>query len=177
MLQPATSNTVTSLAALQRLLATARRRGKTIAFTNGCFDLIHAGHVQYLERIKRLADVLVVGLNSDASVRRLKGAGRPLMPARDRARLLAGLRAVDYVVVFAEDTPQRLIRALRPDVLAKGADWSASKIVGADDVRRAGGRVVRVPFLAGRSTTRLIQRIVKVYGRPRLRRLRGDRQS
>lgn len=140
-----------------------------MAFTNGCFDLVHAGHVQYLERIKRLADVLVVGLNSDASVRRLKGPGRPLMPARDRARVLAGLRAVDYVVVFEDDTPLTLIRAIRPDVLAKGADWAVSKIVGADVVRRAGGRVVRVPFLAGRSTTRLIRRIVEAYGPRRAR--------
>jgi len=153
-----------SLTVLQARLAAHRRQGRRIAFTNGCFDLIHAGHVQYLERIKRLADVLVVGLNSDASVRRLKGPGRPLMPARDRARMLAGLRAVDHVVVFGEDTPLALIRAIRPDVLAKGADWAAARIVGGDVVRRAGGRVVRVPFLAGRSTTRLIQRILKGYG-------------
>ena len=150
--------------ALKRRLTAHRRQGRTIAVTNGCFDLIHAGHVQYLERIKRLADVLVVGINSDASVHRLKGAGRPLMPARDRARVLAGLRAVDYVVVFEEDTPLALIRTVRPDLLAKGSDWAASKIVGADVVRRAGGRVVRVPYLAGRSTTRLIEKIVRCYG-------------
>ena len=157
------------LTTLRARLAAHRRRGRRVAFTNGCFDLVHAGHVQYLERVKRLADVLVVGLNSDASVRRLKGPGRPLMPARDRARVLTGLHAVDYVVVFEDDTPLALIRAIRPDVLAKGADWSASAIVGADVVRRAGGRVVRVPLLAGRSTTRLIQRIVGAYGprRPR----------
>lgn len=149
---------------LQRRLAAHRRRGQTIAFTNGCFDLIHAGHVQYLERIKRLADILVIGLNSDASVRRLKGAARPLMTAADRARVLTGLRAVDYVVVFEEDTPLSLIRAIKPDVLAKGADWSVAKIVGADVVQKAGGRVVRVPFLAGRSTTRLIGKIVDCYG-------------
>ena len=158
-----------SLRILRRRVAAHRRRGHTIAFTNGCFDLLHAGHVQYLERIKRLADVLVVGLNSDASVRRLKGPGRPLMPARDRVRVLTGLRAVDYVVVFADEPPQALIRAIRPDVLAKGADWATAKIVGANDVRRAGGRVVRVPFLAGRSTSRLIEKIVACYGtcRPR----------
>lgn len=162
--RPNTADGALSLPELRRQLVACRRHGQTIAFTNGCFDLIHAGHVQYLERVKRLADVLVVGLNSDASVRRLKGAGRPLMPARDRARVLRGLRAVDYVVVFEADTPRALIRTIRPDVLAKGGDWATSTIVGADVVRRAGGRVVRVPYLAGRSTTRLIQRILKGYG-------------
>lgn len=137
-----------------------------MAFTNGCFDLLHAGHVQYLERIKRLADVLVVGVNSDRSVRRLKGPGRPLVPVRDRARLLAALRAVDYVTIFHETTPERLIRAVKPDVLAKGADWAAGEIVGADLVHRWGGRVSRIPLLPGRSTSGLIRKIVAAHGRP-----------
>ena len=158
---------VLSLTALRPRLARARRRGQRIAFTNGCFDLIHAGHVQYLERIKQLADLVVVGLNSDASVRRLKGPGRPLTPQRDRARVLASLRAVDYVVIFTEDTPRHLIQAIRPDVLVKGGDWAIRRIVGAEGVRRAGGRVVRVPYVAGHSTTTLIQRILRAYGRPR----------
>ncbi len=161
------SGRVLSLTALRPRLAQARRRGQRIAFTNGCFDLIHAGHVQYLERIKRLADLVVIGLNSDTSVRRLKGPGRPLAPQRDRARVLASLRAVDYVVIFTEDTPRQLIQAIRPDVLAKGGDWAVDRIVGAELVRRAGGRVVRLPFVAGRSTTTLIQRILRAYGCPR----------
>jgi len=152
---------ILSRAALVARLAQARRRGQRIAFTNGCFDLLHAGHIQSLERVKRLADVLVVGINNDASVRRLKGPGRPLVSQQDRARILAALRAVDYVTIFPEDTPAALIAAVRPDVLAKGADWSARDIVGADVVRRRGGQVLRIPFLAGRSTTRLIHRIEK----------------
>ncbi len=150
--------------ALVRQLAGHRRRGQRIAFTNGCFDLLHAGHVHYLERVRQLADCLVVGINSDASMRRLKGPGRPLVPARDRARVLAALRAVDYVTVFTDDTPLALIRAIRPDVLAKGADWAAQEIVGRDVVRRAGGRGVQVPMVPGRSTSRLVQRIVARYG-------------
>lgn len=150
-----------SLPALLREVARARRRGRRIAFTNGCFDLLHAGHVQSLERIKRMADLLIVAINSDASVRRLKGPGRPLVPARDRARVVAGLRAVDYVTIFGADTPGHLIAAIQPDLLAKGADWSAGAIVGADVVRRRGGRVVRIPYLPGRSTSGLIQRIVR----------------
>lgn len=155
---------ILSLPALTRRLAAARRRGQRVAFTNGCFDLMHAGHVHYLEQVKRSADLLVVGLNSDASMRRLKGPGRPLVPQRDRARVLAGLRAVDYVTIFQEETPLRVITAIRPEVLAKGADWSASQMVGAALVRRTGGRVVRIPLLAGRSTSRLIRRIVMRYG-------------
>ena len=155
---------ILSRAALRRALAKDRRAGRRIAFTNGCFDLLHAGHVQYLDRIRRLADVLVVGINSDRSMRRLKGPGRPLVPQRDRARVLAALRSVAYVTVFDEATPLALIRAVRPDVLAKGADWAADRIVGADVVRRAGGRVVRIPLLIGRSTSRLIERIVARYG-------------
>ena len=155
---------ILSRAALRRALAKDRRAGRRIAFTNGCFDLLHAGHVQYLDRIRRLADVLVVGINSDRSMRRLKGAGRPLVPQRDRARVLAALRSVAYVTVFDEATPLALIRAVRPDVLVKGADWAADRIVGADVVRRAGGRVVRIPLLIGHSTSRLIERIVARYG-------------
>ena len=156
---------ILSLRALRLRLAAARRRGLRITFTNGCFDLLHAGHVQYLERVKRLADILVVGINSDASVRRLKGRGRPLVPQRDRAAVLAALRAVDYVTIFAEDTPLAAIEAIRPDVLAKGADWSTSAIIGGGAVKQAGGRVVRVDFLPGRSTSGLIRRIVQSHGR------------
>jgi rfaE bifunctional protein nucleotidyltransferase chain/domain len=130
-----------------------------VAFTNGCFDLLHAGHVALLERARAEGDLLVVGLNSDASVRRLKGEGRPLFPQDERRETLLALEAVDRVVVYDEPTPLELIRALRPDVLVKGADWALSDIVGREDVESAGGRVVRAELVPGRSTTSLVDRI------------------
>lgn len=128
-------------------------------FTNGCFDLVHAGHVTLLERARGLGDVLVVGLNSDRSVRALKGPGRPLVPERDRAVVLAALASVDYVTIFDEPTPQELIARLTPHVLVKGGDWRPGAIVGRDTVERHGGRVVRLPLLAGRSTSGLLRRL------------------
>ncbi len=131
-----------------------------VAFTNGVFDLLHAGHVRLLEEARSLADALIVGVNTDASVRRLgKGAGRPVNTESDRARVLAALAAVDCVVLFDEDTPLELIRALRPDVLVKGSDYARGDIVGADFVEASGGRVVRVELLAGVSTTRMLERM------------------
>ncbi len=147
---------------LPRLVAIVkrlRRQGVKVAFTNGCFDLLHAGHLAVLEAVKQKADCLIVGVNSDRSVRRLKGAGRPLVPASQRARLVAGLRAVDFVTIFDDATPLKIIQALRPDLLAKGGDWRRSQIVGADFVQSYGGRVVTVPYLAGHSTTGFIRRI------------------
>jgi D-beta-D-heptose 7-phosphate kinase/D-beta-D-heptose 1-phosphate adenosyltransferase len=147
-------------ATLARRLAAARRAGQRVVFTNGCFDLIHPGHVRYLAAARALGDLLVVGINSDASVRRLdKGADRPLVRERDRAEVVAALAAVDYVCLFGEDTPLELIRALRPDVLVKGGDWPADKIVGADLVRARGGTVRSLPFAPGYSTTDLVDRI------------------
>jgi rfaE bifunctional protein nucleotidyltransferase chain/domain len=134
----------------------ARRRGERIVFTNGCFDLLHVGHLASLESARRLGDRLVVGVNGDAGVRRLKGAGRPVVPARQRALLLAALACVDWVVVFPEPTPLALIRALRPDVLAKGGDWARAEIVGREQVERWGGRVVRLREVAGVRTTRIL---------------------
>jgi len=133
--------------------------GRKLVFTNGCFDLLHVGHVRCLEAARRLGDRLVVGVNSDASVRRLKGAGRPVVPARQRAEVLAALACVDWVVIFGETTPLALIRALRPSVLAKGGDWTLDTIVGRADVERWGGRVVSLPELRGVHTTRLLARI------------------
>lgn len=131
-----------------------------VVFTNGVFDLLHPGHVELLEAARREGDVLVVGVNTDASVRRLgKGAGRPVADERARARVLAGLAAVDCVVLFDEDTPIELIRRLAPDVLVKGADYPRESIVGADWVEARGGRVVRVPVVAGFSTTALVERL------------------
>ena len=130
--------------------------------TNGCFDLIHVGHLNVFKACKKWGQVLVVGLNSDASVRRLKGRKRPIIGQNDRAQLIAGLEPVDYVTIFNEDTPEKLIKAVMPDVLVKGGDWKKSSIVGADVVRK----VVRVPLVKGRSTTAIIQKIAAAYGRP-----------
>lgn len=140
-----------------------REDGARVVFTNGCFDLLHPGHVAYLEDARSLGDVLVIGLNDDDSIRRLKGATRPINPLVDRAAMLSALRSVDLVVPFAEDTPQQLIAALLPDVLVKGGDYQPDTIVGAREVRDHGGEVVVVPFLEGYSSTALIERIVHVY--------------
>ncbi|MBE7413768.1 MAG: D-glycero-beta-D-manno-heptose 1-phosphate adenylyltransferase [Deltaproteobacteria bacterium] len=153
---------------LAKELAGARRKKKKIVFTNGCFDIIHAGHVRYLKKARSLGDVLVVGLNSDSSVRSIKGDKRPIVPCRERAEVLSALGCVDYVVVFNEDTPSKLIEAVRPDVLAKGADWAAKDIVGGDAVRKGGGRVARITLLKGRSTTNIIRRVLELHkGRTR----------
>lgn len=148
-----------SLKTLLPVLAAARRAGRRIVFTNGCFDLLHVGHVRYLAAARRLGDLLVVGVNSDASVRRLKGPTRPINPTRDRCEVLAGLASVDYVVTFSADTPYRLIAAVQPDVLVKGGDWRPDAIVGADLVRKRGGLVRSLPFTPGASTTGLVARV------------------
>jgi len=139
----------------------ARAEGLTVVFTNGVFDILHRGHVEYLQKARSLGDMLVVGLNSDASVRRIKGPGRPINPQEDRAAVLAALACVDSVVVFEEDTPQALIEAVVPDVLVKGADWKVEEIVGADVVLRNGGRVANIELTPGRSTTDVINRIIE----------------
>lgn len=148
-------------AALRRRLGSLRRAGMRIVLTNGCFDLLHPGHVRYLRAARQLGDLLVVAVNSDASVRRLKGPSRPLVPEADRCEVLAALEMVDYVVVFDEDTPAELIAALVPDVLVKGGDWVPDRIVGADVVRAHGGVVRSLPFARGYSTTALVQRIAR----------------
>jgi len=150
---------IRTLEALQAELAPIRAQGSRIAFTNGCFDILHAGHVSYLEEARRTADCLVVGLNTDASVRGLKGPGRPVNDELDRARVLAALGCVDYVVRCAETPPIRLITALLPDVLVKGADYEEEQIVGAAEVKAAGGQVARIAFEHDRSTSALIDRI------------------
>ena len=140
------------------LFSRLRRAGKRIVFTNGCFDILHAGHARYLRRAAALGDVLVVGLNGDGSVRRLKGEGRPIQKAADRAFLLASLGCVSYVVVFGEDTPAALVELVVPHVLVKGGDWKGKPIAGADFVRSRGGVVRTIRFLQGRSTTSIIAR-------------------
>ncbi len=151
----ARDNILTRVAA-RREAERARRRGECLVFTNGCFDLLHVGHIRSLEEARGLGDRLIVGLNSDASVRRLKGRGRPVIPARQRAEILAALACVDWVVLFSQDTPLSLIRALRPHVLAKGGDWSIDEIVGREDVQSWGGRVVRLHEIPGVRTTSLL---------------------
>lgn len=136
-----------------------RPRDRRIVFTNGCFDLLHRGHVEYLQAARELGDLLVLGLNSDASVRRLKGAERPLVPEEDRALVIASLACVDAVTIFDEDTPKNLIAELLPDLLVKGGDYHPEEIVGREEVLAAGGEVVVIPFVEGRSTTALINRL------------------
>jgi len=150
---------ICSAAEAVRRLTSRRAQGARIVFTNGCFDLLHRGHVALLEAAAAEGEVLIVGLNSDASVRRLKGARRPLVPQAERALLLAALRAVDLVVIFEEDTPGELIAALAPDVLVKGADYELDAIVGRKTVEARGGRIVRVPLAPGYSTSNLIARL------------------
>ena len=133
--------------------------GRAVVFTNGCFDLLHPGHVALFEAARSLGDLLVVGLNSDRSVRALKGEGRPLVSESERAETIAALEAVDCVVIYDEDTPRAVITALGPDVLVKGADWALDAIVGREEVEAGGGRVVRVELLSGRSTTSMVSRI------------------
>jgi D-beta-D-heptose 7-phosphate kinase/D-beta-D-heptose 1-phosphate adenosyltransferase len=146
---------------LAAVLARRKARGEAIVFTNGVYDLIHAGHVTLLEKSRRLGDCLVVGINSDSSVRRLKGPKRPLAVQADRLRVLAAIESVDYVTIFKEDTPQQLIELLKPTVLVKGGDYAVSQIVGRDVVKK----VVRIPLVKGRSTSALVEKILKAYGR------------
>lgn len=137
----------------------AKADGRKVVFTNGVFDILHRGHVEYLQKARDMGDLLIVGLNSDASVKRIKGPERPINHQEDRAIVLSALACVDFVVVFEEDTPQKLIELLVPDVLVKGADWNVEEIVGADVVTRSGGRVETVDLVPGRSTTSIITKI------------------
>jgi D-beta-D-heptose 7-phosphate kinase/D-beta-D-heptose 1-phosphate adenosyltransferase len=141
-------------------LKSAVNRKKGIVFTNGCFDVLHYGHVRYLDEAKAKGNILIVGLNSDRSVRKLKGKNRPINPQSERAGVLAALESVDYIVLFDEDTPIRLIETLRPDVLVKGGDWSKKKIVGADIVRSYGGKILTIPFVKNLSTTNTLKKLI-----------------
>ena len=141
-----------------------RGSGRKLVFTNGCFDLLHPGHVRYLAQARGMGDRLVVAVNADETVAKLKGEGRPLVPLEERMEVLAALEAVDYVISFEEETPARVIRELAPDVLVKGGDWAPDHIVGKDVVEAAGGLVVSLPFAPGQSTSRLIDRIVQGLG-------------
>ena len=154
-----TSKLAPDLPALAAALAPRRAAGARVVFTNGCFDLLHPGHVRYLAAARALGDLLVVGLNGDASVRRLKGPGRPILRLAERVEVLAGLAAVDHLIVFDEDTPRALVAALSPDVLVKGADWAENEIAGRDETLARGGRVERIALVPGISTSELLRRI------------------
>jgi len=143
---------------LIKSLSSLRSKGKRIVFTNGCFDILHAGHVEYLSRAKRLGDILIVGLNSDSSVKKIKGKSRPINKERDRAKMLSALYFVDFVTSFSETTPEKLIKKVKPDILVKGGDWKIEDIVGSSFVRSYGGKVRSVPFVKGYSTTSIIER-------------------
>jgi D-beta-D-heptose 7-phosphate kinase/D-beta-D-heptose 1-phosphate adenosyltransferase len=154
---------IKNLNALKKIILTLKRKGKKIVFTNGCFDLLHYGHVKYLEDAKRKGDILVVAINSDASVRKLKGKNRPIVNQKDRLGLIAALESVDYVVSFNEDTPLKVIKELKPDMLVKGADWDRKQIVGSEFVLNYGGNVSTIKLIEGRSTTNLIKKIAKIF--------------
>ncbi|OGW76941.1 MAG: glycerol-3-phosphate cytidylyltransferase [Omnitrophica bacterium RIFCSPLOWO2_02_FULL_45_16] len=142
---------------LVKALSRLRSKGERIVFTNGCFDILHAGHIEYLSKAKRLGDILVIGLNSDSSVKKIKGKARPINKEADRAKVLAALYFVDYVTLFSEPTPERLIKELKPNILVKGGDWKVKDIVGGDFVKSCGGKVKNISFVKGYSTTSLIE--------------------
>jgi D-beta-D-heptose 7-phosphate kinase/D-beta-D-heptose 1-phosphate adenosyltransferase len=151
------------LADLREIVAHKKAEGRRVVFTNGCFDLLHAGHILYLRDAAALGDLLVIALNSDASVRRLKGEARPIQPEAERAEILCALEMVDFVTIFDEDTPLAVIQALLPDVLVKGGDWTPDNIVGRREVEAAGGQVRSLPFAPGYSTTGLIEKIRRSF--------------
>jgi rfaE bifunctional protein nucleotidyltransferase chain/domain len=155
----------TSLTELKAIRSKLKAEGKKVVFTNGVFDLIHAGHVDYLSKAKRLGDVLIIGLNSDDSVKRIKGNKRPILKQEERAFVLTNLKPVDYVVFFDEDTPEKLISEIIPDILVKGADWAVEKIVGKEVVEKNGGKVMNIEFVNQQSTSKIIELIVKRYSK------------
>ena len=154
---------IKTIGELKKIIHGLRARGKRIVFTNGCFDILHYGHVKYLEQARTKGDLLIVGVNSDRSIRKIKGAKRPLVAQNDRISTLAALECVDYALIFNEDTPLRLIEQLKPDLLVKGSDWDKGKIVGAQSVEARGGKVVTIKLLKGRSTTGLIKKIAETF--------------
>jgi D-beta-D-heptose 7-phosphate kinase/D-beta-D-heptose 1-phosphate adenosyltransferase len=158
-----TANKIVALEALAARLEKVRAAGKKIVFTNGCFDILHVGHVRYLADARSRGAVLIVGMNSDASVRLIKGDKRPIVRQEHRAEVLASLASVDHIVIFEEPDPLRLIKALKPDVLVKGEDWEEDAIIGAEDVRARGGEVFRISFVEETSTSGIIQTIVERY--------------
>jgi D-beta-D-heptose 7-phosphate kinase/D-beta-D-heptose 1-phosphate adenosyltransferase len=149
---------------IQEIVNSLKAQNKKIVFTNGCFDIVHSGHVDYLKKAKQLGDVLIVGLNSDSSVKSIKGKQRPINNQNDRAVVLGAFYFVDYVVIFDQSTPYELINVIKPDILVKGSDWNNKTIVGSDIVSENGGKVVLIEYLEGKSTTTIIEKILKNYG-------------
>ncbi len=150
---------------LSPLIEDLKRQGKIIVFTNGCFEILHIGHIRYLKKARSLGDILIVGLNSDISVKKIKGPKRPIIPQEQRGEVLASIRYVDYVVIFDEPDPYDLISLIKPHVLVKGGDWPVDKIIGKDIVESYGGKVLSIPYIEGSSTTEIINRIIERYER------------
>ena len=151
--------------ALKKILSGLKKQGRTIAFTNGCFDILHSGHLNYLQEARKLADVLIVAVNSDDSVRRIKGRGRPVIKLKDRMWAIAALESVDYVTYFEQDNPLEIIKLRKPDILFKGKDWNKNKIIGKDFVESYGGRVMTLPYIKGQSSSKIIKRIEETFQR------------
>lgn len=144
---------------LKEIVEELKREGKKIVFTNGCFDILHIGHINYLREAKNKGDALIIGLNNDASVKKIKGQGRPIIPQNERAEILAALEFVDFVTIFEEETPLNLIKEIKPDVLVKGGDWKKEEVVGSDFVESYGGKTVLIPLVEGKSTSLIIEKI------------------
>ncbi|MCD4785393.1 MAG: D-glycero-beta-D-manno-heptose 1-phosphate adenylyltransferase [Candidatus Eremiobacteraeota bacterium] len=160
------SDKITSLPRLKDILASLKVEGKKIVFTNGCFDILHLGHIKYLRKAKALGDILVVGLNTDSSVRKIKGSLRPIVPEDERAEILAALEMVDYVVMFSRETPEKIILELQPDIHVKGGDYTEEMLPEAKLVRSYGGKVAIIPLVEGKATTNIIREILDRYGNP-----------
>jgi D-beta-D-heptose 7-phosphate kinase/D-beta-D-heptose 1-phosphate adenosyltransferase len=156
-------NKIKSVNNLVNVVNRLKKKGKKIVFTNGCFDLLHIGHIRYLKKAKKLGDVLIVAINSDDSVRRLKGDGKPIVPQSDRAEILSEFPFVDFVTIFKEDTPLNTIKKILPNILVKGSDWSKDKIVGADIVKSNGGKVITIPLVRGKSTSNIIKKVIELW--------------
>ena len=148
---------------LKPILDKLKKEGKKVVFTNGCFDILHVGHIRYLKEAKGYGDILVVAVNSDLSVKSIKGDKRPIVSQSERAEVVAALEMVDYVIMFDEDTPYNIIKKLQPDVLIKGGDWTIDKIIGRDIVEARGGKVIAIPFIEGASTTGIVERVLERY--------------
>ena len=155
---------ITSLSSLKRKIERLKQNGKRIVFTNGCFDILHYGHTKYLQDAKTKGDYLVVAVNSDSSIKKIKAKNRPVVGQADRLRVVAALGCVDFVILFNEDDPLKLIKSLKPDILVKGSDWSKKRIVGADFVESYGGKVLTVNLVKGRSTSSIIKKITRLFG-------------
>jgi D-beta-D-heptose 7-phosphate kinase/D-beta-D-heptose 1-phosphate adenosyltransferase len=156
-------NKIKNIATLKTIIGSLKKQGKRIVFTNGCFDILHKGHIRLLEKAKSLGDILVVAINSDSSVKKIKGPNRPINSAKDRAIVLSAISVIDFITTFNESTPARIIKQLNPDILVKGGDWKKGEIVGENFIESKGGKVCSIPFIKGYSTSRFITEIVRRF--------------